>query len=599
MLSKTATYWLAGIGVVGVAAVTPAILKHYHVWPGAAEAPAPLASQNAASAPAAVSPPSVAAAPAAPPAAPAAEAQPNPAQQPTAPDKAAPTAVASNNPAPSEQQASAPSAPAPAATPTAAPPPPAASAPAAQPKPDPQRPAFDVVRVEPTGDAVIAGRASPRAAVQLRSDGRVVAQVDADESGQFAILPPPFSAGGHRLQLAARSGGASEVLSDAIGIDVPGAAEAAAPTPAPAQPPSPPPPAPAKPAAASAPKPIEAERSQAPAPKPAETARSEAPAPPKAAPPEAPKAKPPEPAKVATLDAAPANAAPAAVSILSVEATGTGRFEAKGAAEPNAVVRLYLNNAYLADAIVGADGRWSLTVERGMTPGAYSIRADEIDRANGAVVARAEVSFNYPDRPAAQVAGAMPMRALSPTPEQTPTKPTLDQAAPSASNAAAPALQSAATPQAAPAPQAAEPIAKNEAPQTSTSTPPAAAAAASEQPKSDGTDMSARNSTAPAPKAANEAAANPPPASTQTPAAESPVAAAVEPAKPADSAHPVIPDIRTTKVVRVDNLWNLSKHFYGDGPDYKIIYEANASQIRNPRLIYPDQIFVVPSNPSP
>jgi hypothetical protein len=579
MLSKTATYWLAGIGVVGVAAVTPAILKHYHVWPGAAETPAPLLSLGATTAPAAVSPP--AAAPAATAAAPAGEAQPNPAQQPAAPDKAARTAVASNNPVPAEPQAAAPA-------PAAEPAPPAA--PAAQPKSDPQRPAFDVVRVEPTGDAVIAGRASPRAAVQLRSDGRVVAQVNADESGQFAILPPPFSAGGHRLQLAARSGGASEVLSDAIGIDVPGAAEAVAPNPTPAPQPSPQSPAPAKPAAAPAPKPVEAARSEAPAPKPVETARSEAPTPPKAAPPpEAPKAKPPEPAKVATLDATPANRPPAVVSILSVEASGTGRFEAKGAAEPNAVVRLYLNNAYLADATVGSDGRWSLTVERGMTPGAYAIRADEIDRANGAVVARAEAPFNYPDRPAAQVAAATPPAQVAAA-----TPPAQDQAAPSASNAAAPAPQPAATPQAAPAPQAAEPIAKNEAPQTPT--PPAAAATASEQPKSDGTDLSAKTSTAPAPKAGSEAVANPPPASTQTLAAESPVAAA-EPAKPADSAHPVIPDIRTAKVVRGDNLWNLSKHFYGDGPDYKIIYEANASQIRNPRLIYPNQIFVVPRNP--
>jgi nucleoid-associated protein YgaU len=46
-----------------------------------------------------------------------------------------------------------------------------------------------------------------------------------------------------------------------------------------------------------------------------------------------------------------------------------------------------------------------------------------------------------------------------------------------------------------------------------------------------------------------------------------------------------------------DNLWNLSEHFYGYGPHYRVIYEANASQIRNPRLIYPDQIFVVPEKP--
>jgi nucleoid-associated protein YgaU len=451
-----------------------------------------------------------------------------------------------------------------------------------------------VVRVEPSGDAVIAGRASPRAAVQLRSDGRVVAQVDADEAGQFAILPPPFSAGGHRLQLAARAG-ASEVLSDAIGIEVPGAAEAASS--------SPPAPQPSVPSPASAP----AKSAAAPASEPVETARSEAPAPAKTAPPpEAPKAGPPEPAKVAALDPSPASRQLATVSILSVEASGTGRLEAKGAADPDAVVRLYLNNAYLADAIAGADGRWSLTVERGMTPGAYAIRADEIDRTNGAVIARAEVPFNYPERSmAGQIAAAPSMGTPAAAPEKAPAQQVQDQAAPSTPAAAAPAPQPR-TAQAAPAaspsvanatplPTHAAPTIASEAPQpaTPTPTPPTAAATAPEPAKPGGTAAAANNSSA-----ATDAAANPLPAPSSPPAAaEQPVAAAAEPAKPGDSAHPVVPDIRTTKVVRGDNLWNLSKHFYGYGPEYKIIYEANASQIRNPRLIYPDQIFVVPRNP--
>jgi hypothetical protein len=92
-------------------------------------------------------------------------------------------------------------------------------------KPAEQRPVFDIVRVEPTGDTVIAGHASPNAAVELRDDGLVVAQGSSDASGQFAILPPTLSAGGHHLQLVAQTN-ATTVLSDAVAVNVPAAARA-------------------------------------------------------------------------------------------------------------------------------------------------------------------------------------------------------------------------------------------------------------------------------------------------------------------------------------------------------------------------------------
>ena len=41
-------------------------------------------------------------------------------------------------------------------------------------------------------------------------------------------------------------------------------------------------------------------------------------------------------------------------------------------------------------------------------------------------------------------------------------------------------------------------------------------------------------------------------------------------------------------------LWALSQNYYGDPTRYPIIYEANKSQIHNPNLIYPGQVFVVP-----
>ena len=60
------------------------------------------------------------------------------------------------------------------------------------------------------------------------------------------------------------------------------------------------------------------------------------------------------------------------------------------------MVRLYLSGAYVGDAKTGADGRWSLTIKHGMTPGAYDVRADEISPADAKVAARAEAPFDYP-----------------------------------------------------------------------------------------------------------------------------------------------------------------------------------------------------------
>ena len=57
----------------------------------------------------------------------------------------------------------------------------------------------------------------------------------------------------------------------------------------------------------------------------------------------------------------------------------------------------------------------------------------------------------------------------------------------------------------------------------------------------------------------------------------------------------VVPKIATTTVSRGDSLWRLSQASYGAGVRYAIIYKANREQIRNPNMIYPGQVFVVPA----
>ena len=57
----------------------------------------------------------------------------------------------------------------------------------------------------------------------------------------------------------------------------------------------------------------------------------------------------------------------------------------------------------------------------------------------------------------------------------------------------------------------------------------------------------------------------------------------------------VVPKIATTTVSRGDSLWRLSRLRYGVGTRYAVIYKANREQIRNPNLIHPGQIFVLPA----
>ncbi len=45
------------------------------------------------------------------------------------------------------------------------------------------------------------------------------------------------------------------------------------------------------------------------------------------------------------------------------------------------------------------------------------------------------------------------------------------------------------------------------------------------------------------------------------------------------------------------NLWRLARRAYGQGIRYTIIYAANRDQIRDTRLIYPGQVFTVPTGP--
>lgn len=50
-------------------------------------------------------------------------------------------------------------------------------------------------------------------------------------------------------------------------------------------------------------------------------------------------------------------------------------------------------------------------------------------------------------------------------------------------------------------------------------------------------------------------------------------------------------------VIRLgNNLWRIAMAAYGDGFQYRVIFEANKGQIKDPDLIYPGQVFSLPSS---
>jgi nucleoid-associated protein YgaU len=233
------------------------------------------------------------------------------------------------------------------------------------------------VNVDPSGEAVIAGRAAPNAKVELHDGGKTIADATADASGQFVIIPPALAAGDHSLTLAANADKGQPAISNSVAVSVPAPEAKTAVAAGPPQ---------AKPTVV-------------------------------AAVPANPNGEP-SALGMRTL-ATPAPVSGARVAIRSVEADAPGGLVAKGSAQPNTTLRLYLNQADIAEAKTQSDGRWSLTIKGGMSPGGYVIQADEINPGSATVVASANTPFDYPDMlvaPALQAAAAPASAEPSSTP---------------------------------------------------------------------------------------------------------------------------------------------------------------------------------------
>jgi nucleoid-associated protein YgaU len=202
-------------------------------------------------------------------------------------------------------------------------------------------PSFDIARIEPNGEAVVAGRAAPGATVELLRNGELHDRAVADPSGQFAMVPSPLPPGTYDLTLRARQAD-GKLITSKQSVTVA----------------------------------LEPNRNDRPV---------------------VALMTPDKPTVVLSQPAPSKTEAAAPVVVEAVEIDAGGKFHVSGRARPGAAARLYLNDSFVASATAAADGRFAVTINEGIGPGNYRVRLDEIDSKTGGVRGRAEVPFNTSD----------------------------------------------------------------------------------------------------------------------------------------------------------------------------------------------------------
>lgn len=226
----------------------------------------------------------------------------------------------------------------------------------------PEAPRFDVVRVETSGAAMIAGRAQAGSTVAIRLNDNVVAEAKADATGNFAsFVTLPESADARILTLDVQGGaiGMEQVIIAPIET---ARVEPVVPVPEPE------------------PETSEAMQEQ---PEPESIAAVE--------PPKAPLVMLATNEGVRILqapDAPKPDAMTALLGSISYDSAGDVALAGRGAGE---FVRVYLDNKPVVTSQIGQSGDWQAELPS-VDTGIYTLRVDELNEA-GAVVTRVETPF--------------------------------------------------------------------------------------------------------------------------------------------------------------------------------------------------------------
>jgi nucleoid-associated protein YgaU len=220
-------------------------------------------------------------------------------------------------------------------------------------EPSGEAPSFDVVRVEKSGEAVIAGRAAPNSEVNVTTqDGTSLGRARADSAGTWAIVTEqPLGPGSHEIGIESQdSQGASRQSEEVVVVVVPkapaGASQAAPATP---------------PAAGQQVLAVLTPRQGG----------------------GASKVLPQEEEGIAQGD----------LVLDSVDYDEAGQAVIGGRASPGTRMQLYLDNRLVGDTVAGADGRWSHAPVAPVAEGLHALRVDQVD-GKGGVIARVETPFS-------------------------------------------------------------------------------------------------------------------------------------------------------------------------------------------------------------
>ena len=224
-----------------------------------------------------------------------------------------------------------------------------------------EAPSFDIVRVERSGETVIAGRAAPESEVTVTTqDGTEIGRARADSAGTWALVPEkPLGPGSHELGIEAQDAQGGSRLSEEVVVVVVPERKAAAPAAGGATATG------AKAAAESQPQPGQQVLAVL---------------------------TPRQGGGSKVLPQAEEGIAHGDLVLDSVDYDAAGRAVVGGRASPGTRMLIYLDNRLVGDTQAGADGRWSHAPAEPVAEGLHSLRVDQVDGA-GSVIARVETPF--------------------------------------------------------------------------------------------------------------------------------------------------------------------------------------------------------------
>jgi nucleoid-associated protein YgaU len=204
----------------------------------------------------------------------------------------------------------------------------------------PTLPSFDVVKVGPTGTAVIAGRAEPGSKVTVRDGDKVIGDVTADRRGEWVLVPDQPIGPGDRLLSLEASGprvGATVKSDETVALSI-----------------NPPKPGGKEETALAVVLPRNGNGAARVLQRP-DTSLSSG-------------------------QGTPSPDKPLALSMDALEYDGEGRAVLSGRATPGATVQIYAGNQPLATATADAAGEWSATSTRAVGPGRVELRLDQLGK---------------------------------------------------------------------------------------------------------------------------------------------------------------------------------------------------------------------------